>query len=294
MSSNCPQPHVPPPKMARTPLMFALVLALVAVLLYSFPNMRRAAYLGAAMVGRTYPPLAPFFPVFFGDGREAAAADYVLSHAPPHNLTAALAAFEAYADSVAWMMAVGPVKGAIITEALQSTPAYKILELGTYCGYGAMLLASASPPGARIYTVEVVPEFAAVARRILVHAGLAKTVSVLEGPLETHLPSLAAAAPEGPFDFVFVDHDKDAYLPDVKALLATPGLVRGGESGGTVLGVDNLGLPGSPAMVAWLRSRRPGALDTAWHKTVVEFVRGIPDLVSVSRVLDAAAALSEK
>lgn len=276
----------------RTTALAASAVAAAALAVAFTPNARRVAYLLAALAGRAFPPLRPLLPALNGDGREAAAAAYVLSHSPPGNLTAAIAAFEAYAASSAWMMAVGPVKGAIISDALRSTPGGKVLELGTYCGYGSMLLASTAP-AAHIYTVEVVPEFAGVARTVLAHAGVGERVTVLEGPLTSHLPSLADLAPPGPFDFVFVDHDKDAYLPDVQALLRAPGLVRSGAQDGTVFGVDNLRVPGAPAMVAWLKSRSPAALATAWHDTELEFVKGIPDVVAVSRVVDAGAALSE-
>lgn len=260
---------------ARLLLIIALLGAAAAIATH--PNARRIAFLVSALAGRAFPALRALgFPAFNGDGREEEAAAFVLAHAPPGNLSAAMAAFEAFASDHRWMMAVGPVKGAIVGDALRAAaaaagggsaggPPLKVLELGTYCGYGAMLLASAAPASAVLYSVEVVPRFAAAARAILAHAGLGGRVTVLEGPLASHLPSLAALPPAGsPLDFVFVDHDKAAYLPDVRALLATPGLVRQGREGGTVLAVDNLRFPGAPAMVAWLRSarrprwRRPG------------------------------------
>jgi catechol O-methyltransferase len=295
---------------ALTATLTAVLVALAAALTGS-PNARRAASLVAALVGRRIPGLRPFLPALAGDGREEAAAAFVLTHSPPGNVTAAMAAFEEYATHHAWMMAVGPKKGAIIAAALADAgpasstgtggghdPAMKILELGTYCGYGAMLLASAAP-SARVYTVEVDPRFAAVARTVLGHAGLlgSRRVTVLEGPLARHLASLGAADPPGaPLDFVFVDHAKEAYVPDVEALLgvSTPApLVRAGARGGTVIAADNLRVPGAPEYVAWLA--RPGregrGLRTVVHRAELEFVRGIPDAVSVSRVVDRERAL---
>lgn len=46
-----------------------------------------------------------------------------------------------------------------------------VLELGTYCGYGAVLMAAALPPGARLYTVEPDPRHAAVAEKVIRLAG---------------------------------------------------------------------------------------------------------------------------
>jgi catechol O-methyltransferase len=324
----------------RPRLTAALTAGLVALAaaLAASPDARRVCYLAAALAGRKLPPALrtalPFLPALAGDGREEAAAAFVLSHAPPGNLSAAIAAFEAFASSQAWMMAVGPVKGKIVTDALAASGAggggeggpdgagagaargrphktseeggpIKILELGTYCGFGSLLLAAAAPTAARIYTVEVEPRFAAIARSILAHAGVGPPrVSVLEGPLSSHLlAALAAADPPGaPLDFVFVDHDKEAYLPDVRALLAHPaplvrseGGVKRGEHGGgtgTAIVADNLRVPGAPAYVAWLRSRPPSALRTAWHDTELEWTNGlVRDVVAASVVVDAAAAL---
>ena len=280
-------------------LALALLGAVAAAALH--PNMRRVAFLFSALTARAFPFLRPLLPALNGDGREEAAAAWVVSHSPPGNVTAAMAAFEDFATRQKWMMAVGPKKGALIAAALRDAAGHaenglktglKVLELGTYCGYGSLLLAHAAGPAARVYTVEVVPRFATAAKAILGHAGLLDgRVTVLEGPLAQHAAALASLPPAGaPLSLAFVDHDKDAYLPDVLRLLSTPGLVK---DGATVLGIDNLRVPGAPAMVQRLKSRAPGALETAWHETELEFVRGIPDLVAVSRVLDAGLALKE-
>lgn len=54
----------------------------------------------------------------------------------------------------------------------------RVLELGTYCGYGTVLLAQGLPPGARLYTIEGDPRHAAVAEKVIRLAGFSEqTVS---------------------------------------------------------------------------------------------------------------------
>lgn len=48
---------------------------------------------------------------------------------------------------------------------------HTVLELGTYCGYGTVLMAAALPPGARLYTVEPNPHHASVAEKVIRLAG---------------------------------------------------------------------------------------------------------------------------
>lgn len=64
----------------------------------------------------------------------------------------------------------------------------RVLELGTYCGYGTVLLAQGLPPGARLYTVEVDPRHAAVAEKVIRLAGFdEQTVSTTPGRGKTQL-----------------------------------------------------------------------------------------------------------
>lgn len=96
----------------------------------------------------------------------------------------------------------------------------KLLELGAYCGYSALRMACVMPMGARLVSVEFSAANAAIARRIWDHAGVGDRVSVVVGSLGDGGDTLARLADEhgfaeGTLDFVFLDHDKDAYLPAV-------------------------------------------------------------------------------
>src|SRR5256885_1141220 len=93
----------------------------------------------------------------------------------------------------------------------------RLLELGTYCGYSALRTARVMPPGARLVSVEFNADNADIARRILAHAGVGDEVTVVVGSLGDGGATMAALEAEhglapDTLDFVFLDHDKDAYV----------------------------------------------------------------------------------
>jgi predicted O-methyltransferase YrrM len=81
-----------------------------------------------------------------------------------------------------------------------------ILEIGTLGGYSTIWLARALPPGGKVVTLEYNPKHAEVARANIARAGLAGKVEVKTGAGLELLPTLA-----GPFDFFFIDANKDGY-----------------------------------------------------------------------------------
>jgi predicted O-methyltransferase YrrM len=126
---------------------------------------------------------------------------------------------------------VSPLQGKLLWLLARSQKAASILEVGTLGGYSTIWLARALPPGGRLVTLELDPAHAKVARANLVAAGLDDRVEVQLGPAAESLAGLVADEVE-PFDFVFVDADKEA-IPEYfsRALeLSHPG---------TVIVVDN-------------------------------------------------------
>ncbi|HTT60126.1 MAG TPA: O-methyltransferase [Acidimicrobiales bacterium] len=104
--------------------------------------------------------------------------------------------------------------------------ARRILEVGTLGGYSAISLARALPRDGRLVTLELEDKHARVARANLERAGLAHLVEVRVGPAADSLRSLAAAHEE-PFDFIFIDANKNQY-PEYLELsleLSRPGTV---------------------------------------------------------------------
>src|SRR5947209_9572541 len=158
-----------------------------------------------------------------GDGREAAAVDYVLKNAQAGDVDDVLATIDRFAYEKSMLVNVGDEKGALLDAAVRRADPKLALELGTYCGYGALRIGRAAP-GAKVYSVELAEANAANARRIWAHAGVADRITCVVGTIGDGGRTLDALASEhefgsGALDFVFLDHDKNAYLVDLQSIL---------------------------------------------------------------------------
>ncbi len=107
---------------------------------------------------------------------------------------------------------VSPAQGKFLHLLAGIQGARNILELGTLGGYSTIWLARALPPGGRLVTLEADARHADVSRKNIARAGLAEVVEVRLGPALETLPQLAAEN-RGPFDFIFIDANKDQ-IPD--------------------------------------------------------------------------------
>lgn len=129
---------------------------------------------------------------------------------------------------------VGPVVGELLFLLARVTQARQILELGTATGYSAIYLARGSEPqNGRVVTLESDPQMAARARNNFAQAGLGERVEVRRGEALVLMDGLA-----GPFDLIFLDIDKESYLP---ALDRSHRLLR---LGGLLI-ADNVGFVGA-------------------------------------------------
>lgn len=101
-----------------------------------------------------------------------------------------------------------------------------ILEIGTLGGYSTIWLARALPRDGRLITLEADPEHAEIARANVLNAGLADRVDLRLGMALDLLPEMAAEGLE-PFDFVFLDADKEnnAHYLEWALRLSRPGTV---------------------------------------------------------------------
>lgn len=146
-----------------------------------------------------------------------------------------------------------------------------VLELGTYCGYGTVLMAAAMPAGAHLYTVEPNPRHASVAEKVIRLAGFdEQKVELIVGPSEEVIPQLRARHGLHNVDFVFMDHWKRCYLRDLK-LLEEHGLLA---DRATVL-ADNVVFPGAPHFLQYAKTC--GKYRCRVHRASLEYCRAIPD-----------------
>jgi len=103
---------------------------------------------------------------------------------------------------------VSPTHGKMLHLLARVAGARKALEIGALGGYSTIWIARALPADGRLVTLEAIEKHAAVARANVARAGLADKVEVRVGAALGSLPKIEA---EGlaPFDFVFIDADKE-------------------------------------------------------------------------------------
>jgi catechol O-methyltransferase len=84
----------------------------------------------------------------------------------------------------------------------------------------------------------------------------------------------------GALNLIFIDHDKDAYLPDLRRIQA-----EGWLRPGSVVVADNVKFPGAPAYRSYMSAHEGTLWRTAEHRAHVEYQSVIKDLVLESEYL---------
>ena len=153
---------------------------------------------------------------------------YVTEHTdpPPALLERLKAVTQAETDLP--QMQVGPVEGRLLKMLVALCAARRVLEIGMFTGYSALMMASGLPEGGRLVTCEIDPKVAEIARRFFDESPHGRKIEIRMGPALDTLSALQET-----FDLVFIDADKENYLRYYEAVLPK---VR---SGGLIV-VDNV------------------------------------------------------
>ena len=134
-------------------------------------------------------------------------------------------------------------------------------------------------------SVELAEANAANARRIWAHAGVGDRITCVVGTIGDGgrtLDALAGRHGVGPgsVDFVFIDHDKNAYLTDLQSIVD-----RGWLHRGSIVVADNVKVPGAPKYREYMRQQQDRLWRTTEHPTHAEYQRLLTDLVLESEYL---------
>ncbi|SEM65544.1 O-methyltransferase [Paenibacillus sp. OV219] len=120
--------------------------------------------------------------------------------------------------------------GRLLTMLVRMSGARNVLEIGALGGYSGICLARGLSDGGRLTSLELMQDYADVARGSLEAAGLGDRVEYRVGDAKD---SLAVLAEEGrKFDFFFIDADKENYplYLEWAIKLANPGAVITGDN----------------------------------------------------------------
>ncbi|MFA9269349.1 MAG: O-methyltransferase [Baekduiaceae bacterium] len=139
---------------------------------------------------------------------------YILAHTTP--MPAPLRELEARvrAELPASQMLSGPVEGRLLQALIHLARPEVVLELGTYSGYSALVMAQALPEGGRVITCELDPERAAFAAEQFAAIEGGDRVDLRVGPALETIAQLTE-----PVDLVFIDADKGGYVDYYEAVV---------------------------------------------------------------------------
>jgi caffeoyl-CoA O-methyltransferase len=121
------------------------------------------------------------------------------------------------------LMICGQLEGELLQILAASAGARRVLEIGMFTGFSALMMASALPDDGELITCDIDPEAIALARSFFARSPDGSKIDVREGPALDTLKTL-----EGPFDLVFIDADKESYIAYYEAalpLLAPNGVI---------------------------------------------------------------------
>jgi predicted O-methyltransferase YrrM len=137
-------------------------------------------------------------------------------------------------DATEWhMMQISPEQGAFMALLVRLLGARRTIEVGTFTGYSALVVAEALPDDGQIIACDVSNEWTSIGREFWQRAGLAGKIDLRIAPAADTLDGLLADGEAGRFDFAFIDADKsnyDAYYERCLELLRPGG----------VIGIDNV------------------------------------------------------
>ncbi|RLV92887.1 hypothetical protein JA1_002885 [Spathaspora sp. JA1] len=191
------------------------------------------------------------------NSKEEKLEEYIFTHpelesirGKPHEV---LRLIEEYAPKIKLSMLIGPQKGKVVIDEMKKCDPKLMIELGCYVGYSAILFASELPDDAKYYSFEINEKFAAIATKLIKLAGLQDKVTIFVGKACDKLPEFRdwlSGCDEKfkPVDFIFIDHWKDMYVPDLR-VLETLGLI----APGTIVAADNILYPGVPDYAKYVK-----------------------------------------
>ena len=150
------------------------------------------------------------------------------------------------------MYKLSPLKASILTTAVRKASPTTVLEIGSFFGYSAIhLLRTTSAQGSSVTCLEGNEQNVAVMRAVLDHAFGASSETLTRLHIVPGLSSDSIKLmPQKPqFDFVFLDHEKSCYLPDLRLLEA-----RGLLAPRCTVVADNVIFPGTPDYLSYVSS----------------------------------------
>jgi predicted O-methyltransferase YrrM len=130
-------------------------------------------------------------------------------------------------------MQISPEQGAFLNWLARTMGVRRAIEVGTFTGYSALVVALALPTDGKLIACDISAEWTAIGQPFWQLAGVADRIDLRIAPAADSLASLLADGGAGRFDFCFIDADKSGYDGYYEAALR---LVRPGGA----IAIDNV------------------------------------------------------
>jgi len=108
-------------------------------------------------------------------------------------------------------MQISPDQGQFMATLLRLIQAKTVLEIGTFTGYSALVMALALPPDGHLVACDVSEDFTQIARKYWSDAGVEDRITLHIAPASETLSKLIKAGRDNSFDAAFIDADKESY-----------------------------------------------------------------------------------
>ena len=159
--------------------------------------------------------------------------NYVFKNAKQDDPQSVLNTIDSFvSETGTFLMNVGPEKGKLLAETIKDHKPLNTLELGSFLGYSAIIIAMFLPEAGSLVSVDHDKDSVAVSKEIVKYAGLENKVHFINSTSDEAINALKKS-----FDFIFIDHEKNRYYSDL-LLMENLNLIN---KGGIVF-ADNVGI----------------------------------------------------
>jgi caffeoyl-CoA O-methyltransferase len=154
--------------------------------------------------------------------------NYCIEHSTPISKIFHSLREETFAKTSAPQMQVGAIEGGFLKFLIRLSGAKTVLELGTFTGYSALMMAEALPEDGQLITCDIDPRATEIAKKYWEQSPHGKKIALKLGPALDTIQELTST-----LDLVFIDADKNNYTNYWEACL--PKVRQGG-----LIVVDNV------------------------------------------------------
>jgi len=113
---------------------------------------------------------------------------------------------ETYKSCNSPQMISGQIEGTLLQFIVWTTNAKKVLDIGTFTGFSAQMMAAALPGDGKVITCETNKNHAEIAKRFFDKSPHGHKIELILGPAIDTIRKLSK-----PFDVIFIDADKSSY-----------------------------------------------------------------------------------